>query len=129
MTPPPPDEQPHPTEPTAATQPGAAPQHVYPPYPPGFAPVPRPPRMPWINPARRAHVAGASVVAALALLGAGVGIGWAAAPGGHREAPYRMEFRPGYYLPGMGGYLPHRFHWPVPPAPVPAGTPSPTTTK
>ena len=84
-----------------ATQATAGPPPPYA-YPAGdpFAPVPRPPKVPWIAPQRKGAAIGISIVAALLLLGGGVGIG-AAAFGNddHNNGPaYRFE-RPG---PGYG---------------------------
>jgi hypothetical protein len=73
-----------------------------------FAAVPRPPRVPWVNPDRRPHVIGSAIVAALVLLGAGFGIGYAAAPSDHgRYGPQHMQ--PGMqFQPGQGGIAPGR---------------------
>jgi hypothetical protein len=86
----------HPFPPQAAPGPWATPAAEFSP----FQPVYRPPRAPWVNPARRSHLVGAAVVAGLVLLAAGFGIGYAAAPSGH-NGPQRIE-RGGGYLPGQG---------------------------
>ena len=135
MTTPPPDDQPtaavptpEPAEPTApAAEPtappteGAAPHPstgVSQPYPPGpppgqpypFAPVYRAPREPWVNPARRAGVAGLAAAALLLAIGLGVLIGWAAFGGdGHehrmRDGGYgRMYRAPDGYPPKIPGH-------------------------
>jgi hypothetical protein len=45
-----------------------------------------------VNPDRRSHVLGAAIIAALILLGGGIGIGYAVAPSGHgRPGPQRFE--------------------------------------
>lgn len=96
-----------PTGPVGAAQPGPAAASAHgppsPPYPPhapqpAFAAVPR---EPWVNPARRRGVLVGAVVAALVLFGGGFGIGYAVAPGGHDEGP----FRGGYLVPGRVGRL------------------------
>jgi hypothetical protein len=81
-----------------------------------------------VNPQRRAHVAGIAGAAALVLLGAGIGIGWAAAPSGRDHGHYRMHMLPGYGVrPDLPGYFPR--HFPGPPGtatavPAPSGTPT-----
>jgi hypothetical protein len=113
MTTPPPDDQPTAAvpEPEPAGPPpgqhypfGPAPQ----PYP--FAPVYRAPREPWVNPARRAGVAGLAAAALLLAIGRGVLIGWAAfSGGGHEHRMYqdgygRMYRAPDGYAPGIPGH-------------------------
>jgi hypothetical protein len=133
MTTPPADESaeaPSPPPPAAPSTGAPAPDHTY-----AFAPVTRAPRVPWVNPARRAHVVGVAAASALVLLGAGIGIGWAAGgdgPGGH--GGYPMQLRPAYYPGGPGapglpgrGRLKHQF--PLPGQLPTAATPSPTSTK
>lgn len=123
--------------PPAADAPPPPPPPAVPPpaAPPGypFAPVARPPRVPWVNPERRAHIIAVVGAGALVLLGGGIGIGFAAGDGGHHRGDgYRMEIRPGGYynlVPGRhGGFVP-RFpgapQFPTAPAP----TPAPTATK
>jgi hypothetical protein len=119
----------------AASGDAAAPPQVY--GPPVFAPVPRPPRTPWINPARRGHIVGAAIIAALVLIAGGFGIGYAAAPSGDRhDNPYRM-YRGGYG-PMMGDPMGGRFvgpgmrgnrnnPFPAPGAPATPATPTPSS--
>jgi hypothetical protein len=111
-------------------QPGAQ----FPPAGP-FQPAWRPPREPWINPNRRAHVALVAVVGAAAVFTVGVAGGWVA---GHRHRIFGPERGyPGYYRPG-----PPMFPWPertygTPAVPFPQApsssasavpTPAPTAT-
>jgi hypothetical protein len=136
MTEPPEGERPTPEQqPAAAAQ---ATPSATPPSPPlpwagppqwgaPFAPVPR---VPWINPQRRGQLIGAAVVAALVLLGAGFGIGYAAAPSGPDHGVRIERGVPGKLL-GPYGRHPNR---PFPGAPklrpstVPTPTPSSTST-
>jgi hypothetical protein len=136
---------PTPDDPTAETPAApdekAAPQGAAPPPaapPPAAAPPPIPsaafgpaasapaaftpvPREPWVNPSRRRHIAGVGLVAALACLGAGIGIGLAISGDDH---PDRGR-HPIVMLPGRGAgygpamYGPHgRFGvWPMPHGP------------
>ena len=110
-TPPPP-----PATPPPATPPPAMP------YP--FMPVPRPPRAPWVNPAKRLQVGAAALALALVCGAAGIAIGWAASDG-HGDRGFRME-RPGlyggYFVPGPGMGNPRTFPLPKRPA-----LPSPST--
>lgn len=119
--PPTPDEPEAPAEQPAAPPPGPPPGYPPPYYgpPPGWQPVQR---VPWVNPARRSHVLAAAGVAALVALGAGFGIGWAAAPGGGGHGP-GMRIERGY-PGGPGPYGPH----PNRPFPgkLPTATPTPT---
>ena len=137
MTSQPPETPPPPAEPApASTEPAAPP--AAPPVAPIFAPVPRAPRVPWVNPDRRSHVIGSALVAALVLLGAGFGIGYASNSDDHgRPGPARME-RGGGFPPGlrMGRFpdrhfpgQPGRGHNPRPGATAGAPTPAPTSTK
>jgi hypothetical protein len=90
---------PAPAESTAATPPPAPPadQSAV------FAPVPRAPRVPWVNPARRGNVIAAAVIAAVAFIGAGIGIGYAIAPS-DRDHHERYRMGPGIYMvPGEYG--------------------------
>lgn len=95
-----------------------------------FGPVARPPRVPWINPERRTSLILAAVLAALVLIGAGFGIGYAVAPSGDHHGDYyrygpmmRDGYGPGKLLPRM-----QRPNLPYPGNPVPtAATPSPTS--
>ena len=123
---PPPDEAPAPppSAPPPVPPPSAAPP------PPWLAPVPRAPRVLWINPARRVHVIGAAAVAGLVLLGAGIGIGWGTSGDGHdHRGGYRLELGPGYFPQGpRGALLPHRFPAPLGPPKI-APTPAPSATK
>ena len=134
---PPPGAETPPPPPPAAAAPAAPP-----PGPPmgadpgyAFAPVARPPRVPWVNPARRAHVVGVAAAGALVLLGAGIGIGFAASGDGHhRGGIYRMELRPGFRQleepPGRVIYrIPPRFPGSRQFPTAPAATPSPSATK
>jgi hypothetical protein len=80
-----------------------------------------------VNPERRAQVVGAAAAAGLVLLGAGIGIGWAAAPSGHHHPrDVRIELIPGGRLrPGFPHHFPHAV-FPPPgrsvPTPLPSGT-------
>jgi hypothetical protein len=110
---------------------------------PVFAALPRPPRVPWVNPARRGHLAGAAAGAAVLLLAAGFGIGYAVAPAGDDGHGHRFgdgygpalhgRLLPGIPgMPGMPGIRPGDRDRPYPAAPtatsVPA-TPSGTSTR
>src|SRR4051812_41285549 len=78
--------QPPAPHPAAAPYAAAAPYGGAPYGQPGpFAPVMRPPRVPWVNPDRRSHILGAGVLGGLVVLAAGFGIGYAAAPSGHGD--------------------------------------------
>ncbi len=99
--------------------------------------MPRPPRVPWVNPDRRLHLTGAAIVAGLILLGGGFGIGWAASSGGDHHQDFRGHYgdlrgpgmmRGGY--PGQlpGGQLPRR-QFPNPNPPATGAAPSATPTK
>jgi hypothetical protein len=102
--------QPTPAEPAPPAESASPPAAAAPPPPPAaappppaaiFAPVPRAPRVPWVNPARRGNVIAAAVIAAVVLIGAGIGIGYAVAPSDRDH--HRMG--PGIYMvPGEGGY-------------------------
>lgn len=138
----------------AADQPAAPapppPPYAGPAYPaqahPGqpFAPIPRPHRVPWVNPARRLPVALVALGIALACCGGGIGIGWAAGssgsapgqiriqrgpmPGGAFGLPGRRAFGPGQ-LPRRNQQAPGRPRGAAPggnPAPSPAPTGAPT---
>jgi hypothetical protein len=105
-------EEPHAAPPPPQAGPPAPPP---PPAPPAFAPVPR---EPWINPRRRTQVAGIGLVTALACLGAGIGIGWAASGDDHRDRPHGVMFVPGRVGYGPAIYGPHaKFGW----QPMPGG--------
>jgi hypothetical protein len=77
--------------------------------------VPQTPKAPWVNPDRKRHLLAAAIIAALVLVGAGFGIGYAAAPSGdHGDRIHRGYFpgerigvAPGGRLPD--GPFPHRF--------------------
>lgn len=126
--PPPPSSPPPPvTPPPAAYAEPAGP----------FQPAWRPPREPWINPNRRAHVALVALVGAAAVFAVGVAGGWVA---GHRHRIFGPERGyPGYNRPGPPPVLlpwPERSYLP-PVGPVPAvpsttasavPTPAPTVT-
>jgi hypothetical protein len=106
-----------------------------------FAPIVRPPRVPWVNPDRRSHILGAGVLGGLVVLATGFGIGYAVAPSGHdgHGRMMRIERGGGYYgprmVPGPGGQFPGRGNGPGrlpgPPASASATptTPTPTGTK
>jgi hypothetical protein len=115
-----PAESSGPTEPTGSTGP-AQPTHPTqslpaPPTPPttpapagypdpAFAPIPRAPRVPWTNPARRGPVIIVSLVAAVVLLGAGLLGGWALSSGHGHDHGFRGYDRMGHanYGPGPAG--------------------------
>lgn len=106
-----------PEEPQAAPPPHAGPPAPPPPPvpPAAFAPVPR---EPWINPRRRTQVAGIGLVAVLACLGAGIGIGFAVSGDDHRDRPHDIVLVPARvgYAPAI--YGPHgNFGW----EPMPGG--------
>jgi hypothetical protein len=106
-----------------------------------FQPAWRPPREPWINPNRRAHVALVALVGAAAVFGVGVAGGWVAGHRHHGFGPDRGY--PAYYRPGPPVYFP----WPersyLPPVgpfpavpstsasavPTPAPTPATSSTR
>lgn len=100
-----------------------------------FQPAWRPPREPWINPSRRAHVALVALVGAAAVFVVGVAAGWAAGHG-HRGW-FGPDRYPGYYRHVPPEYLPwpERSYLPpavpFPPVPSPSAstvpTPSPTS--
>lgn len=128
--PPPAAEAPEPPvpPPAAAPPPFGPPPRPYGGYGyPGFAPVPRAARVPWVNPARRLQVALVSFVAGLLLLGAGVAVG-AVAGGEHRGGYERFgpmmgnEYGPNFGPPGTW----RRGHQRPPAAPVPTPTAPPT---
>jgi hypothetical protein len=132
---------PHPPAPHSAAPYAAAPYAASPYGQPGpFAPVVRPPRVPWVNPDRRSHIVGAGVLGGLVVLAAGFGIGYAVAPSGHdgHGPGLRIErggaYFPGRMVPGPAGQFPvpgnrqHRL--PAAPASSAAPTaPAPTSTK
>jgi hypothetical protein len=82
----------------AATQPPPVPQYAQPSDP--FAPIPRPPKSPWIAPQRKGAVIGISIAAGLALLLAGGVIDRVAFD--NNDHGRSVQFGgPGYrYLPG-----------------------------
>lgn len=94
---------------------------------PGFAPVPRAARVPWVNPARRLQVVLVSFVAGLLLLGTGMAIG-AVADGGHRGRYERFgptmgnEYGPNFGPPGT--WRRGRVHAPGVPVPTPTAPPT-----
>lgn len=112
MSTPPSDEPTQPAEPVPpAAEPATPPAPAATPAPaaapPGyayatFAPLPRAPRVPWVNPARRGHVVGAAIVGALIALGAGFGIGFAVAGSG--DGGHGHMYRNGYY-PDMRDHM------------------------
>lgn len=138
MTTPPPDE-PNESPASAASEPAGPPPTppagpppappAGPPAPPprgpdyaGFAPVARPPRVPWVNPARRTQLVGWSVVAALLLIGAGFGIGYAVGgsdddhygPGRMYHGRYLPYDMPAKLRPGVNMYpMPHMSRLPL----------------
>ena len=113
--------------------PGSAPYGSGPvPGPPGyahpaFAPAPRAPRVPWVNPARRLHVALVSFVAGLLLLAAGMTIG-AVASGGHRGGYERfgpaMSNEYGPYFGPPGTWRRGQLHPRAAPVPTPTAPPT-----
>jgi hypothetical protein len=120
---------------------GYPPPPGYPPPSAGWAPVPRPPRVPWVNPDRRLHLVGAAVIAALVLLAGGFGIGYAASSGHDHHGDMRMDrgnfgdlrgpgmMRGGYPdMHGPRGQLP-QFPNPQATSTAPTPTPTPTSTK
>jgi hypothetical protein len=149
---------PEPAEPTAPPAEGAPQPQPYPsgpppgqPYPSGpppgqpypfgppsaqphpFAPVYRAPREPWVNPTRRAGVAGLAAAALLLAIGLGVLIGWAAFDGGgHGHRMYddgygRMYRAPDGYPPPVPGHP--RLRPGKPGGKLPGATPTPPTPK
>jgi hypothetical protein len=98
-----------PTMPTPAMPPPAAPEPTAPDFVPGlapFAPVARAPRTPWVNPARRGHVAAAVIVGALVFGGGGVLVGHALTGDGHdRDGFGRFERGPGMRGPDFGPHM------------------------
>jgi len=93
-SPPPPAAAPQ----QAVAQPPPVPQYAQPGDP--FAPIPRPPKSPWIAPQRKGAVIGISVAAGLALLLAGGVIDRVAFDNDHPGRPVQFG-GPGYrYLPG-----------------------------
>ena len=99
-----------------------------------FAPQPRAPRVPWVNPARRSRLGLVAAGAAVVLFGAGFGIGWAASDGGGRGGHRDWMRDPGYLQPYEGGgrqFVPpghHRKPKQPHPAQSTAATPNPTKT-
>ncbi len=129
-----PSPSPAPAPPPAAAAPAAAPPVI-------FQAIPRPPRVPWVNPDRRSHVIGSSVIAGLVLLGAGFGIGYASSSDSHdRSGPVRLQ-RGGGFPPGLrdGRMMPFPGHQlpgnrkrgtnPLPGATAIPSTPAPSSTK
>jgi hypothetical protein len=119
---------------TQAAQPALAAPAAYGPQGGPFQPAWRPPREPWINPNRRAHVALVALVGAAVVFLVGVAGGWVV---GHRHHVFGPEHGyPGYYRHGPPVFVP----WPertyvtpavpFPPAPSSVSavpTPAPTT--
>jgi hypothetical protein len=116
---------------TYAYPPGAPVTGAYPPGPlpggqygdPAFLAPPRP-RVRWVNPDRRVHIAGAGLLVALVFGGAGVAIGWAASDH-HDRGPIGVRLAPGHdgrYLPGPGRMGPNRQPRPAAPIPTPTST-------
>jgi hypothetical protein len=64
--------------------------------------VPRPPKTPWINPARRTRALTSGIVAAVILLGGGIGIGVAIGDTGGSSHP---RFAPASDRGGFGANL------------------------
>jgi hypothetical protein len=104
MTSTPPNE---PAEPPREPDPAAAPEPPHAPPPAvqsaAFAPVARPPRVPWVNPDRRSHVIGAAIIGGLVVLASGFGIGYASSGGHDRHGPQRMERGGGPHFQGPPG--------------------------
>jgi hypothetical protein len=125
--------QPPPSGP-APDAPGPLPPVAYGPPSGPFQPAWRPPREPWINPNRRAHVALVAVLGAAAVFVVGVAGGWVA---GHRHHGFGPERGyPGYYRPGPPvlvpwperSYLPPPVPFPPVPSTSASAVPTPTTT-
>jgi hypothetical protein len=94
--------------------------------PPGqpFAPVARAPRTPWVNPARRGHVAAVAIVLALVFGGGGVLLAHVVTHHGRQNGVVRFQRVPGMGGPGFGrGQLPRRQ---FPPRRGPTATVAPT---
>ncbi len=90
---------------------------------PAFLAPPRP-RVLWVNPQRRAQVAGIAVAIALVFGGGGIAIGWAAS-GHHDGGPGRVRVAPGNYgqfFPGQGRLRPNQLPRPAAPSPSGAAT-------
>jgi len=82
---------------------GYPPQYQAQPAAEPFAAVPRGPRVPWVNPARRGHLVAAAVVGALAFGGGGLLVGHALTDrGDHRGGVSRFEDGPGAGGHGFG---------------------------
>ena len=110
-----------PAEATTAFGPAVPPAPAQPVYqgpPPGypFAPIARPPRTPWVNPARRGHVAAAAIVGALVFGAGGLLIGHAVSDHGNSHGErhiVRMGPGEGMNVPGYGrGQYPRRPYGP-----------------
>jgi hypothetical protein len=132
----------------ATTVPGPAVPPTGPHQPPGvpwqpaaypFAPVARAPRAPWVNPARRGHVAAAAIVGALLFGAGGLLIGHVTSDrgggNGDRHGVVRIGPGQGMKNPGFGhGQYPRRPGGQAPqvpngpassaPATVPSGSPT-----
>jgi hypothetical protein len=122
MTTTPPPEEPAPPAPPPASPRPSPPQPGHP-----FLPVAR---IPWINPDRRGHLAATAIVAALVLLLAGFGIGYAVAPDNHRDHYGPMYMRPAVLVPGNNVYpLPRHVPNPRRGVETVTVTPAPTTTR
>ena len=126
--------EPPPPPPSQATAPpGTPPPTAYAEQGWPFQPTWRPPREPWINPNRRAHVALVALVVTAAVFVVGLAGGWVA---GHRNHGWLGPDRayPGYYRPGPPVYLPlpERSYLPpavpFPPVPSPSASTVPTPT-
>ena len=123
---------PSPSQAAPSPTPAAPGPYAYPPGPthpagpygdPAFLAPPRP-RVLWVNPQRRMHVAGAGLAIALVCGGAGVAIGWAASDH-HERGPIGVRLGPanhGRYLPGPDRMGPNRLPRPAAPTPAPTST-------
>jgi hypothetical protein len=90
-----------------------------------FAPVPRPPRTPWIAPQRKFAATAIAIAAAVVLLVVGGVAGWAIADRGPQVRNVQFD-RPGFgdgprQFPGPNGG-----HRNFPRVPLPSATPSPS---
>ena len=140
---PPPEDAPPAYRPAAAAEPVAPPPTPPPtatamlppgpgfaePYAHPFAPVARAPRAPWVNPARRGHLAALALVGALLFGGGGVLLGHAMSNHGDRHGVMRFERGPGPGEHGLRrGQLPRYAPGPQRRGPQGSGAPVPRPT-